>query len=109
MFSHIFRRNTNIPTQNSVESQVQRSEITDPAEIQSSGGHRGDHVDNPTEIQSSGGKRKLSIQSEDGTVSKYCRFEFQPENIEKEWKLPTQLASYVNKYNFNSCIRERHT
>ena len=46
----------------------------------------------------SGGKRKQSIQSEDGTVYKYCRFELQSENIENEWNLPTQLASYVNKY-----------
>ena len=97
MFSRIFRGNTNIPTQNFVEPQVQRSEITDPTEIQSSGGQTGDH--NPTDkIPSSGSKRKESIQSEDGTVSKYCRFELKPENIENEWNLPTQLASYVKKY-----------
>ena len=81
MFSRIFRRNTNILTQNPVEPWVHGSEITDP-----------------TEIQSSGGKRKLSDQSEDGTASKYCRFELEPENIENEWNLPTQLASYVCKY-----------
>ena len=31
-------------------------------------------------------------------MSKYCRFELEPENIENEWSLPTQLASFVNKY-----------
>ena len=81
MFSRIFCRNTNIPTENPVEPQLQRSEITDP-----------------TEIQSSGGKRKQSDQSEDGTVSKYCRLELEPENIQNEWNLPTQLAPYVNRY-----------
>ena len=44
MFSRIICRNTNIPTQNPVEPQVQRSEITDPSENQSSGGQREDHV-----------------------------------------------------------------
>ena len=84
----IFCRNTNISTQNSVEPQVQGREITDPTEIQLSGGQRGDHVDNPTQIQSSVGKRKQSIQSEDGAVSKYCRHELQQENIENKWSLP---------------------
>ena len=92
MFSCIFRRNTNIPTT------VRKINITDPTEIQSSGGQRGDHANNPTEIQSSGGKKKQSDQSEDGTVAKHCRFELEPENMENEWNLPTQLASYVNKY-----------
>ena len=95
MFSRIFRRNINIPIQNHVEPQVQRSEITYPTEIQSSGGQRGDHVNNPIEIQSSGGKRKQSNQSVDGAVSKYCRFELKPENMENEWNLPTHLTSYI--------------
>ena len=51
MFSRIFCRNTNIPTQNPVEPQVQVGEIPDPIEIQSSGGQRWDHVNNPTKIQ----------------------------------------------------------
>ena len=93
MSSRIFRRNTNIPTKNPVKPQVQGSEITDTTEIQSSAGQRRGYVNNPIEIQSKGGKRKQSDQSEDGTVSKYCRFELEPENIENEWNLPTQLAS----------------
>ena len=81
MFSRIFCRNTNIPTQNPVEPPVQGNAITEP-----------------TVVQSSGGKKKQSNQSEDGAVSKYFRFAPEPENIENEWNLLTQLASYVNKY-----------
>ena len=97
MFSRIICRNTNIPTQNPVEPQVQGSEITDPSENQSSGGQREGHVNNPTDIHSSCDKRKQSDQSEDDTASKHCRFELEPENIENEWNLPTQLVSCVNK------------
>ena len=97
MFSRIICRNTNIPTQNPVEPQVQGSEITDPSENQSSGGQREGHVNNPTDIHSSCDKRKQSDQSEDDTASKHCRFELEPENIENEWNLPVQLVSYVNK------------
>ena len=61
MFSRIFRRNTNIQTQNPVEPQVQGSEITDATEIQASGGYGGDHVNNPTEMQPSGSKRNSLI------------------------------------------------
>ena len=93
-----FRRNTNIPKQNSVEPQVQGSEITDPTEIQSSGGQRGDHINHLTEIPSRGDKRKQSDQSEDSIASKHCRLELEPGNIENEWDLPTQLPSQVNKY-----------
>ena len=73
-----------MPTQNPIEPQVQRSGITNPTEIQSSGGQRGDHVNNLTAIRASSGKRKQSDQSKDGTVCKYCRFEFEHENIENE-------------------------
>ena len=75
-----FGRNTNIPKQNPVEPQVQGSEITDPIEIQSSGGQRGDHINHLNEIQSRGDKRKQPDQSEDGSASKYCRLELEPGN-----------------------------
>ena len=84
MFSRIFRRNTNIPTQNPVQPQVHGSEITDPAKIQSSGSQREDHVNNPSEIQLSVGTQK---QLEDGVVSKYCRFVLEHENTQNEWNL----------------------
>ena len=45
MFPRIFRRNVNISTQNSVEPQLHGSEITDPTEIQLSGGQKGNHVE----------------------------------------------------------------
>ena len=77
---NFFVETKEFPTQNLVEPQFQESEIIDP-----------------TEIQSSGGKKIQSNQSEDSNVSKYCRFELKPENIENESNLPTRLASHVNK------------
>ena len=107
MFSRIFHRNTNIPTQNS-EPHIQRSEITDPSEIQSSGGQTEDHI--PTdEIQLRDGKRKQSIQSKDGTVSKYCRFELKPENIKNWMELTTSISLISKQIYVNSYIRERYT
>ena len=58
---------------------------------------KGSEITDPSENQSRGDKRKQSDQSEDGTVSKHCRFELEPENIENEWNLPPLLASYVNE------------
>ena len=84
IFYRSFRRNTNILTQNPTELQIQGSEITEPTEIQLRGSQRVYHVNNPTEIQLSGDKREQSDQSKDSTISKYCRFELEPENIEND-------------------------
>lgn len=69
--------------QNLVKPQVQGGEIVGLTQVHSSSGQRG-HVDS-TEIQSSGVERKPSNLFDDGTATKFSRFELEPGSSEKEW------------------------